>query len=120
MTKESILCNLSRGGGVETEVPKIGPTGMPISLSTQNRTCSGGGIRRLVLLWRSAKSNPLHGVNHLFGGDDTFLIRHSSEPLLKTHLSACDAFQPLQGLLNHKGSDPSGHAVNPQVGDGRL
>ncbi len=79
-----------------------------------------GGPNRGVLLGCGEESRALYGLDHLLYGHDAFLIRHAGEFLFETHFCALDALQPFQGLLDHEGSGPSRHAVNPQVSDGGL
>lgn len=79
-----------------------------------------GSPNQSVLLGRSGESCLLHGLDHLLDSHNTLFIRYAGEFLLKTHVCACDALQPFQGLLDHEGSGASRHAVDPQVSDGSL
>lgn len=73
-----------------------------------------------TLLRPGPKARILHSLDHLFDDHDALLIGHAGELLPETYFSTPDTLQPLQGLLDHKGSGPSRHAVDPQVGDGSL
>ena len=73
-----------------------------------------------TLLRRGDKARVLHSLDQLLYSYDFSLIRHAGELVLETDLCTSDSLQPLQGLLDHKGSGPSRHAVDPQVGDGSL
>lgn len=73
-----------------------------------------------VLSGRGEKACALHSLDHLVDGHDAFLIRHTGELLLETDLCTFDALQPLQGLLDHDGTGPSRHAIDPQESDSGL
>lgn len=73
-----------------------------------------------LLLRCGDKARAFHRFHHLLYSHDALLIGDASELVFETHLCVCDALQPFQGLLDHEGSGPSRHTVNPQIRDGGL